>query len=139
MDGGYRTGIELDRVTLFERFEEGEFERDPALRWYIDLRCQGSSLPDDPEAARQWLLDQSPVICEGFRRYADQLAVGVDPDDYPLLWDDFRGVPVGVRMTIASSAIRKVDARELDANLRDVASHWTERIESLGVEQPVLE
>jgi hypothetical protein len=66
VDGGVRTGLDLDREEIAEHFEEGELERDPALLWYVDLRCDGPGVPADGEAALQWLIDYAPVIREGF-------------------------------------------------------------------------
>lgn len=138
MDDGARTGIELDRVSLFEQFEAGNpDDRDPALRWYVDLRCRGEGLPRNPEAARQWLLDHADLIRDGFRRFADRLVAGADPDEYPLEWSDFQGLPAAVQMTIAASAMRRVDAREMGLVLRDIAEHWSERIHALDREPAV--
>src|SRR3954451_9524953 len=86
VDGGVRTGIDIDGVTVCEDFEEGDEERDPALRWYVDLRCSGDSLPHDADLAREWLLEHEEMIRDGFSRYASQLAAGADRDDYPLQW-----------------------------------------------------
>ena len=41
VDGGVRTGVELDGETVASLFEEGDPERDPALLWFVDLRCEG--------------------------------------------------------------------------------------------------
>ena len=131
VDGGVRTGIDIDGVTVCEDFEEGDEERDPALRWYVDLRCSGDSLPSDADSAREWLLEHEEMIRDGFSRYANQLAAGADRDDYPLQWSGFQPVPQGVQMSIACSAIRHVDARELNHVLREIAEHWSERIERL--------
>jgi hypothetical protein len=123
VDGGIRTGIDLDGVTVLEDFESGEAERDPALRWYVDLRCEGDALPGEADSAREWLVGQEDLIREGFRAYAAQLAAGADPDDYPLQWSEFQHLPPGVKMSIACSAIRRVDARELNHVLEDIADH----------------
>ena len=61
IDGGIRTGIELDEDAVFEHFEEGGPELDPTLLWYVDLRCQGPGLPDEPRKAREWLIDHADV------------------------------------------------------------------------------
>lgn len=127
-DGGVRTGIDLDGAAIFEDFEPGAADRDPSLRWYVDLRCAGDGLPDDAESAREWLLDQEQTIRAGFRSFAAQLAAGADLDDYPLQWSGFSPLPPDVHMSIACSAIRRVDARELNQVLLDVADHWSDRI-----------
>jgi hypothetical protein len=128
VDGGIRTGIDLDGASICEDFEPGEAERDPALRWYVDLRCSGDGLPGDADSAREWLLEHDAMIREGFSRYAEELAAGSDQDDYPLQWSGFQALPPKVRMSIACSAIRRVDARELNHVLLDIAEHWSERV-----------
>lgn len=133
-DGGVRSGITLDRVEVFERFEPGPLERDPALRWYVDLRCQGGPLPSNADEIKQWFIDHSLVIREGFADFSNELRVGTDPDDYPLQWSRFHNAPVGVTLIIAASAVRQVDGREMATILRDIADHWLERIEAFGGE-----
>jgi hypothetical protein len=48
-DGGIRLGVEVDDVTAFHHFLPGSKELNPALLWWVDLRCYGRKLPDDPE------------------------------------------------------------------------------------------
>ena len=132
VDGGIRTGVELDGETILEEFEAGEGERDPALLWYVDLRCDGSGVPNDADEAARWLLLKAPVIEEGFSRFANQLRrVGADVDAYPLLWSEFPDPGEGVAMKIACSTTRLTDARGIAEILDDVRSHWSERIEAM--------
>ena len=59
-DGGRRTGISLDDdATSLHFFETGAAEEDydPRLLWYVDLRCEGNAIPGEPQAARDWFLD----------------------------------------------------------------------------------
>jgi len=128
IDGGIRTGIELDEDTVFEHFEEGGPEPDPTLLWYVDLRCQGPGLPDDPRKAREWLIDHSDVICDGFSRCASEFEAGRDVDSYPLLWSEFSGVPAGVEMTIACATNRRTWGISLPLLLKDIELNWRERI-----------
>jgi hypothetical protein len=138
-DGAIRTGVELDDRTIAERYEEGEEEHDPALLWYVDLRCIGPGIPDDPSGAEHWLLRQSPIIHDGYARYAETLRVGADPDLYSLTWSDFVGVPEDVRMTIACSAIRRIDAREMSSILAEIGGRWDELMKELDIAQEVEE
>ncbi|HZW34920.1 MAG TPA: hypothetical protein VFF52_29625 [Isosphaeraceae bacterium] len=132
-DGGVRTGLELDGDPIGERFEGGEGERDPALIWYVDLRCEGPGIPDDPDLAEQWLFDHAPIIRDGFLRLAERLRAGTDKDIYSLKWSDFPDAPEGVSMTIACSAVRRVDGREISAVLKDIASHWEDILQTIEV------
>jgi hypothetical protein len=134
-DGAIRTGVELDGETIAERFEGSGADRDPALLWYIDLRCDGDGIPDDPDAATQWLLDQSAIIHDGFARNAERLRAGADVDVYSLIWSEFENVPAGVQITIACSAVRRIDAREMAANLASVGEHWEAIVRSLDIPQ----
>ena len=133
-DGATRTGLELDGETIAMKFEGGSSESDPALLWYIDLRCEGTGIPDEQEAAKTWLHDQSPVIRDGLGRYSDKLSVGADPDHYSMTWNDFKGVANDVDMMIACSAIRRVDALRMASNLNQLRENWDSILYAL--EQP---
>jgi hypothetical protein len=80
MDGGYRTGLEVDGETVYGLFEEGQTDDDPRLRWFVDLRCVGSKLPKSARLARAWLLKNSPMIVDGFARCSQEVRAGIDPD-----------------------------------------------------------
>ena len=123
-DGGMRTGIELDGQPIAEQFEPGEGERDPALVWFLDLRCEGEGVPEDEDEARQWLLGRSSSIRDALRRFAEKLRIGADRDDSVLKWTEFADVPPGVEMAIVGSAIRRVEAREFASVLGEMADHW---------------
>lgn len=133
-DGGVRTGLDLNGVPLAEHFEAGQAERDSSLLWFVDLRCEGPGVPDDPDAAMDWLVEQADTVREGFARYAERLRVGADKDLYSLTWSDFPAVPEGVTMAIACSAVRRVDAREMSSILAGVGDGWDDLLhKDLGV------
>jgi hypothetical protein len=136
VDGGVRTGITLNGVAIYSSFEEGEDEPDPALLWFVDLRCEGSSLPEKPEEARQWLLDHSRIIKDGFSKCAKEFRLGIDPDIYPLMWSDFPNSPKGVKMTIAYAAARHAAARQLEQVLKKIGAHWKKSIQDLEPLRP---
>jgi hypothetical protein len=131
IDGGIRTGIELDGETIYGLFEEGEEEVDPRLVWYVDLRCEGPRLPQTTRGARKWLLDQAPMISDGFVRCAREIRAGIDPDIYPLFWDKFPDAPSGTRLKIALCAVRRVAAIEMSGVVAEIGSHWTEYVRAL--------
>lgn len=136
-DGGIRTGVEINGNTelgLEEGFEGDEL--DPVLVWWIELRCEAKTLPTDPEEARQWLLEQTPVIRSGFEALAREVRTGIDFNTYPYLWPVPKA-PRGVRITVACFAMRRVDGREMADVLADVAAHWRDRIKSLPATEPV--
>jgi hypothetical protein len=129
-DGGIRTGIDIDDHTVLSRFETGTRDDDPTLLWYVDVRCEGTRLPRDVEAARQWLLRHDDSIRQTLDALARQVPDGLDPSEWPLRTTKRLG---GASVTIACSAVRRVEAREMAAILRDVAEHWTQRLDALTV------
>jgi hypothetical protein len=134
-DDGVRMGVELNDWELAHYFEEGKGERDPSLLWYVDLRCDGSGIPDDPDDAAHWLAQHSPSIKEGFARFAEKLKVGADPDLYSLYWNEFPEVPEGVDMKIACSAVRRIEGREMSAILAETGKRWDEFLLMLDIPQ----
>ncbi len=138
-DEGIRTGIELDDDRVANWFEPGTNGTDSALLWYVDLRCEGAGVPDDPELVLDWLQEHSSIIRDGFRRYAEQLRSGFDPDIYSLKWSEFKDVPPDVTMKIVCSAIRRVDALEMGSHLSEIATNWDSIIGSLRSAQQVEE
>ncbi len=134
-DQAVRTGVELDGETIAERYEEGASEIDPVLLWYVDLRCEGSLIPDAPDEATHWLIDHAETIRSGFSRFAEHLRAGADPDIYSLIWDKFADVPENVKISIACSAARRIDAREMAHNLKEIGDNWTTIIQNLDIPQ----
>ena len=136
VDNGLRIGIEINGTLAFHRFEEGTGESDPALRWFVDLRCEGSRLPVRPEEARQWFLQQAGLIRESLLSLADRWRAGIEPDILPLTWV-IPGTPRGVKMAIVCSALRRVDGLEMSSVLKSLAQNWEKIIDSLEVYEAV--
>ncbi len=133
-DDGQRTGIEIDGNTAFQRFDEGNKSSDPALLWYVDVQLSGASVPHDPDRARDWLLKNGSVISRNLKALAEQVPVGIDPGDWPLR----KGFSVlqRVKGVITCSAVRRVAAKNIAGELRDIADNWNSRIEELALYQP---
>src|SRR5262249_22852861 len=138
-DGGIRTGVELDDDRVSDWFDPGPDENDRALLWDIDLGCEGAGVPDEPEVVLDWLLEQGPIIRDGFSRFAEHLRYGFDPDIYTVKWMDFRTVPQDVTMLIACSAVRRVDAMEMGSHLLEIAINWDAILQRLQAAQEVEE
>src|SRR5437867_2729663 len=83
-DGGTRSGVAVDDAVLLHSFEPGAEASDPALLWYVDIRCEGPRLPARPDPVRQWLLAQRVILAGGLRALAEELRAGVDVDVWPL-------------------------------------------------------
>jgi hypothetical protein len=138
-DGGLRTGVELDDDRVVNVLDPGTNGIDPVLIWYVDLRCEGDGVPDDPERVLDWLQEHGPIIRDGFSRYAGHLRNGYDADIYSLKWADFKNVPQDVSMQIVCSAIRRVDALEIGSHLSEIATNWDAILETLKAAQEVEE
>jgi hypothetical protein len=126
-DGGIRWGIELDGTTIDSHFTEGSSDRDPVLLWYVDIRCEGRSLPHEEVQAILWLGDHADVIQKAIEMAAKQFVVGMDADEWPVRIP-MKGLPKGVRGTIICSAVRRVTGRELAKVLTSLANNWTRSI-----------
>jgi hypothetical protein len=133
-DGGIRTAVTADGVTVLHRFQPGDAPSDPALLWYVDLRCSGRRLPVEPEATRQWLLAQSPIVRDNLTRLASKLEAGMDVEPWPFQWQVPRP-PRGVRMTIVCSAVRRLPMLEIASILIDLCENWDEWLRELEVPQ----
>ena len=123
VDGGVRTGIDVDGQTVLQDYQPGSDEHDPALLWYVDLRCEGDSLPATAQEARPWLIDHAPAITQALRELAEELTAGIDHE----LWPYERKVPgvqEGVHTRIVICAVRRLAATELANPLRDIAKNW---------------
>lgn len=129
-DGGVRTGIDIDEDTVLVRFDPGKDEPDPALLWYVDVRCRGARLPRDADGAREWLQRQSKTIKRLLEGLADEVPAGADPDQWPLLKE--ARVGPGVTITVACAAMRRADAQRISGVLRDTAKHWEEWVDDLA-------
>jgi hypothetical protein len=127
IDGGIRTGVDVDGTTLFHQFENESTEPDPALLWYVDLRCEGARLPHSASNLRQWLLDQSDIITQAFSSLAHELRAGVDVDYWPLR-RKIDGLPAKLKGAIVCSVARRLEGLELARVLSDVSENWGERI-----------
>ena len=128
-DGAARTGIEVDGETAYSAFDSTAVEPDPSLVWYVDVRCTSPALPAERVAARDWLLGHSQEIGGVLNKAADAIPAGVDPAGYPLQVTERVN---GAEVTVATSAVRRVEARDLAQILRHVAGHFREQVESLN-------
>lgn len=136
VDGGIRTGIDVDDVTWWHHFDAGGAEEDPALIWYVDLRCEGSTLPGDKDAARRWLLDHAPLIQAAFRELAEKLRLGFDNEFAPYQ-HSIAGAREGTTMTVVCSAVRRLEARSLAKVLDDIGKRWEQLLQQLAPEMEV--
>src|SRR5208337_3106248 len=131
MDGGYRTGLEVDEETGYGLFEEAETDDDPRLRWFVDLRCVGPKLPKSARFARARLLKNSPMIVDGFARCSQEVRAGSDPGLYAISWAEFKHAPEDVQMRIVLTAARRADAIGMPEVLAYIGSNWERLVRML--------
>lgn len=136
VDGGKRTGIEIDGETVSERFEAGKQPEDSALLWFVDIRCAGDNLPNEAEAAREWLLEKAPAIQTGVREVAHELRAGID-FSAPISREIPR-VGRGFTVQIFCSAMRRLQALEIAEALEEISSQWSEFLNQLEVLEPLV-
>jgi hypothetical protein len=132
VDGGIRTGIDVNDTYVFHRFENESDEPDPVLLWYVDVRCKGARLPKEPEEVRQWFLDHSEIIRNALSALAQELRAGMDVDIWPVQ-RKIPGTPRGVKMCIVCSTSLRIEALDIARVLTDIAKHWEDRIRNLPV------
>ena len=135
VDGGKRTGVEIDGETVLERFERGNKTEDSALLWFVDIRCSGGNLPNEAEAAREWLLEKASIIQAGVREVANELRAGID-FSAPIS-RKIPNVGKGITVEICCSAIRRLQALDIAAALDEISSHWKEFLKKLEVLEPL--
>jgi hypothetical protein len=130
-DGGVRTGIEFEELTYYETFENEAKERDPALRWWLDVRCEVNRPVEGPEEARQWLLEHGDFIRRGLKAFAEKLSVGLDRDYYPVQCE-IPGPPEKARAVIVCSVGRRAAGREIGEVLLQIADRWEQEVKGLA-------
>src|SRR5581483_5387069 len=78
-DGGMRTAITVDDDYVFHQFQPGDEDPpDPALLWFVDVRCEGKALPTAPDAALNWFRKHAKLIKDAMTEFADKLQAGLD-------------------------------------------------------------
>lgn len=132
-DGGLRTGVEVNDERVLETYEPGELRKDSALLWFVDVRCSGQRIPNEPEAVRQWLLERHAEIGAALRQLSEELPAGIDKD-----WPIRKQVSASdVRMAIYCSATRRLSGREISRVLSDLAKRWAEIVRRLGTYEAI--
>jgi hypothetical protein len=130
-DGGTRAGIGVNDEAVWEAFEPGPEEVDPALLWYVDVVFEGARLPATPEGARVWLMNHEESIRQGFQLAADRLQLGMDQDESWPFRSQLAGLPRGVRGSLSVSAIRGLEEGELSEKLTETSRQWNSILERL--------
>jgi hypothetical protein len=131
VDGGERTGVDCGDTEVLHGFQPGSEEPDPALLWFVDVRCEGDRLPDDSHGAREWFLAHDRYFVGLLARIAhDQLEIGCDSELRPYT-REYRDGPNGARVEIVVSAARRMVGREIAKKVEELAHQWRAVLESL--------
>jgi hypothetical protein len=130
-DGGIRTGLEYEGWVIFEHFQPGADESDPALNWYVDVRCEGRSLSfPKRDLARQWMLERGDKLAPALLELARELHGGGIDVFWPLKRVLSAPAP-GVKAALVVAGIRRRDALDIAAKLRALGQHWEEILQQL--------
>jgi hypothetical protein len=129
-DGGRRMGIDIDDESVLGRFEPGGGEFDPALLWYVDVRCKGE-LPLEAEQSRGWLLRQSELLKGELKELGRELEVGLDSGLWPLQ-RKVENAPPSVEIAIVCSSLHRLASRDFGKILGRLADEFTTMVNSLG-------
>jgi hypothetical protein len=136
VDGGVRAGVSLDDETCWHLFEPGGSEDDPALRWYIDIRGSGDSIPTDPLDLHQWL--SSPEFVASIRdaaaALAERVAAGIDQGGWPVR-QEVANAPEGAKLALVASAVSRSDSLEIARLIRRFGQDYPgllERMQTLS-------
>ena len=128
-DGGTRIGVELNGNRVLENFKPWRALQDSALEWFVDLRFKGRNIPQDPEAIRAWLVNQSSFIQHQLAELAKELQTGIDPD-WPVTSKTFT-LESGTTFKIVCSAIRRLTGRDIDDVLNQLRRTWPRLLKDL--------
>ncbi len=122
-DGGVRSGIDYEGMTVLENFIGGAREDDASLVWYIDVKFEGNLIPiGSAELVRSWLHKMGEHIKPGLMSLAADLEAGTDTF-VPVKRDIDVPIPT-IRVTVAATGIRRLGARQIGEKIRGVAEHW---------------
>jgi hypothetical protein len=131
IDGGVRSGVDVDGVAVFERFQSGTREPDPVLRWYIDVRAEGKDLPREPEQVRAWFLSHASIIKPALLALAEKLQVGIDDEVWPYEFP-VAAAPKSTTMTLVVSAVRGLTPGSLAKELKKLGREWNRLMDTLS-------
>lgn len=130
-DGGIRTGLEVGGEQLLQSFEPGKGEPDPAIEWYVDIRCKARGKgPRTSAEAMAWLSAHSELLRTALERAADRVPVGTDPS----VWPRMEGVhdAGGMSIVVAYSAISRAKGRQIAAKMRSWARTFSRVVDKLA-------
>ncbi len=135
-DDASRTGLAIDNVLRMMDFTPGSPEPDPALSWYLDVRCEGNGVPNEPEQARAWMLRHAPLFQQGLHCFADELKTGIDTDIYPVQ-RVMPSPPPDATVKLVCSAMRRMKALDIAEQIERMGADWNALLNKLAITEPI--
>jgi hypothetical protein len=131
VDGAIRCGIMVDDELVFHALEnENVANPDPVLLWFVGIAVEGDDLPDEPEAARHWLIERGPAISELLMKEGQSISAGIDHPSWPRV--NYVPLPACERLLrIHYAAMERVAASEMGVHLQEVAREFESVVQSL--------
>lgn len=133
VDGGHRSGLDVDGESALQRFVPGGEDSNPALVWYVDVVFTTDAPPPTQEEALVWIEQHEPDVAEALQAAAESLSCGIDTDYAPWRYD-FPGRFGSVRVSV--SAIRRVAAVEIAGRIRSLTAtgvkHLIDSLQPVG-------
>ena len=128
-DGAERAGFAVDDALTRHRFDDRW--DDPTLIWFVELTARGSSVPADPDAARDWFAANAPAFRPLLAEAVDLLDDGAAGESWPIRLDgEAADAAVELRLYVAhgfgpralASEVTKL-ARDLGETVRALPPH----------------
>lgn len=139
MDGGVHFGLVANDVLLFDELKDGSGESDPALNWFVDIKCESKSLPKGAAEIRNWILNLAPQINQALDALASKLEVGTDGDISPFsIKTKVSAHPASVHIEVKGSALRTIRETQIAGHIMKVKKSWERELRRLSEVNPIL-
>jgi hypothetical protein len=126
-DNGRRTGLAVNGFIPegMETFVPGDDDDfNPAIRWYVDVRCPVEKAPKSVRNLRVWFQEHADRIQAALEEVALRLEAGLDQVGSP--WSFEMDSPMG-SVHVSVSAQRRYEAQHISESIRRVLkSDWKE-------------
>ena len=117
VDGGHRSGLNVDGISVLHGFVPGDTDRDPALAWYMDVTL-ATVTPPTHATAMVWLNSHTAEIRVSLAEAAEALSLGIDVDSMPAEFGR-NGSEGPIHLTV--SAMRRLTGRHVGEKLQQLA------------------
>jgi hypothetical protein len=134
-------GVEFDGARLLRSFEKGpgDLEDLPlgsGLEWYIDLRFSGPEFPNQSDAVKNWLLDQTGSIRHALSEFATLIGAGMD-DEFPVESPPYEVGGHDVQLRVVSSVTKRITRLNFTEILTQFANEFPDYVRTLSTPEPM--